>query len=329
MNRRIFLRSLSGLSALGVATLAGCTPAEQASTWETTRPGPKVLASFAPIQCFAANVAGEDATVRVVFGDQGPHHIKDNPAHVKMFAGADLVFINSLGLEDRNVKTIQRSLSKKVPVVALGKLLPETLLIEGSCACCKEEEGAEEHDHDHGDHDPHVWMGLDQAVKMVEAIRDELARRDPAHAEGYAKRAEAYNAKLLKLKADGIAMLKDKSERQFISFHESLNYFAKNFGLRLPEVIQTNPGQEPTPKELKQLLERCEKKGIRVIAIEPQYGSGTSAKAVAEALKSKGLADVRTIVIDPLETAVESEFNIDWYETKMRANLETLAKALK
>jgi zinc transport system substrate-binding protein len=329
MNRRIFAKSLFGISALGFATLAGCSPADQSTEWPGAKPGPKVLASFAPIQCFAMNVAGDDATVRVVFGDQGPHHIKDSPAHVKMFAGADVVFINGLGLEDRNVRTIQKGTAKKVPVVALGNLLPETMLIEGGCACCKEEEGAEEHDHDHGDHDPHAWLGIDQAIKMVEAIRDELSKRDSVHAANYARRADAYTAKLAKLKSDGVAMLKDKAERQFISFHESLNYFAKNFGLRLPEVIQTNPGQEPTQKELKQLLERCEKKGIRVIAIEPQYGAGTSAKAVADALRTKGLADVQLIVIDPLETAVESEFNADWYETKMRANLEALAKALK
>jgi zinc transport system substrate-binding protein len=292
MNRRIFAKSLFGLSAIGFASMVGCSPADQSTEWQGAKPGPKILASFAPIQCFAMNVAGDDATVRVVFGDQGPHHIKDSPAHVKMFAGADVIFINGLGLEDRNVRTIQKGTAKKVPVVALGNLLPETMLIEGGCACCKEEEGAEEHDHDHGDHDPHAWLGIDQAVKMVEAIRDELSKRDPAHAENYSKRAGAYTSKLTKLRADGVAMLKDKTERQFISFHESLNYFAKNFGMRLPEVIQTNPGQEPTQKELKQLLERCEKKGIRVIAIEPQYGAGTSAKAVSDALRAKGLADV-------------------------------------
>lgn len=328
MNRRTFTKSIFGLSALGLASVVGCSPANQSTGWEGTT-GPKVLTSFAPIQCFAMNVAGDDATVRVVFGDQGPHHVKDNPAHVKMFAGADVIFINGLGLEDRNVKTIQKGTAKKVPVVSLGSLLPETMLIEGSCGCCKEEEGAEEHDHDHGDHDPHAWLGIDQAVKMVEGIRDELSQRDPAHAANYAKRATDYIAKLTKLRADGVAMLKDKKERQFISFHESLNYFAKNFGLKLPEVIQTNPGQEPTQKELKQLLERCEKKQIRVIAIEPQYGAGTSAKAVADALKAKGLTDIQMIVIDPLETAEEAEFNAGWYEAKMRANLESLAKALK
>lgn len=328
MNRRDILIPFALLFSGVVVSALGCSSAQEATIWDS-KPGPRILTSFAPIQCFAMNVAGDDATVRVVFGDQGPHHIKDNPSHVKMFAGADLIFINGLGLEDRNVKTIQKSLAKKVPVVALGNLLPETMLIEGSCSCCKEEEGAEEHDHDHGDHDPHVWLGIDQSVKMVEAIRDELSRRDPVHAEGYAKRAEAYIAKLNALKAEGIALLKNKNERQFISFHESLNYFAKNFGLRLPEVIQTTPGQEPTQKELKQLLDRCEKKQLRVIAVEPQYGSGTSAKAIGDTLKSRGLSDVQFIVIDPLETANESEFNAEWYETKMRANLDALSKALK
>ncbi len=328
MIRHFLHKTGLGLLILPLVVLAGCSPADRSTGWENAK-GPKILTSFAPIHCFALNVAGDDATVRMVFAEEGPHHIKDNPNHVRMFNGADLIFINGLGLEDRNVNTIQKGLVQKVPVVSLGNLLPEELLIEGSCTCCQEEEGAEVHDHDHGDHDPHTWLGIDQSIKMVEGIRDELKRRDPAHADNYERRAAAYIVKLEKLKADGIAMLKDKSERQFISFHESLNYFSKSFGLKLPEVIQSTAGQEPTPKELKQLLERCESKKIRVIAIEPQYGSGTSAKSVADALKTKGLKDVQLIVIDPLETADPGELSADWYEAKMRKNLESLSQVLK
>lgn len=329
MTRRQFSTLLFVLFCTATASFLGCSPADQSDGWQG-KTGTKVLASFAPIQCFALNVAGDDANVRILFGEQGPHHIKDNPSHVKLFAGADVLYMNGLGLEDRNVKTISRGTSKKVAVVSLGGTLPPTMLIEGGCACCKDEDGKEhEHDHDHGDFDPHVWLGIDHAIKMVEAIRDDLKKRDPAKAPSYDSRADRYIAKLNKLKADGTAMLKDKSEKQFISFHESLNYFSKSFGLKIPEVIQSIPGQEPTQKQLTTLLERCEKKKIRVIAIEPQYGSGSSAKAVADALKSKGLTDVQLVVIDPLETASEGELNADWYETKMRANLEALAKALK
>ena len=49
----------------------------------------------------------------------------------------------------------------------------------------------------HGDHvhpagpDPHVWLGVDQAVDMVERIRDELVKVDGGHADEYKKSAAA------------------------------------------------------------------------------------------------------------------------------------------
>jgi zinc transport system substrate-binding protein len=329
MTRRLLSAGILLSLSISLLSVIGCTPADRSDGW-AGNPGTKVLASFAPIQCFAMNIAGEDANVRVLFGEQGPHHIKDSPGHVKMFAGADVLFINGLGLEDRNVRTIAKGTAKKIPVVSLGATLPESLLIEGGCSCCKDDDNkGGEHDHTHADFDPHVWLGIEQSIRMVEAIRDDLKKRDPAKAAAFDGRADRFIAKLNKLKADGTAMFQGKTEKQFISFHESLNYFSKNFGLKIPEVIQTTPGQEPTNKELKSLLERCEKNQIRVIAIEPQYGAGSSAKAVADALKAKGLTDVQLVVVDPLETAIESEMNADWYETKMRANLEALAKALK
>lgn len=326
--RRTFF-GLFTVAAFSLTLVVGCTPVDQSDAWQG-KPGTKVLASFAPIECFALNVAGDDANVKVLFGDEGPHHIKETPAHLKMFAGADVLYMNGLGLEDGNVTKMQRGTAKPISVVKLGKLLPEDSLLHGGCACCKDEDGAGEHDHDHADDfDPHVWLGIDQAVKMVEAIRDDLKQRDPAHATGYTDRAAKYVAKLNKLKADGQELLKGKTEKQFISFHDSLSYFTKTFGLKAPEVIQLVPGHEPTQKQLNSLMDRCEKKKIRVIAIEPQYGAGTSAKAVADSLKAKNLADVQMIVIDPLETTAPGEFNADWYETKMRANLDALAKALK
>ena len=62
---------------------------------------------------------------------------------------------------------------------------------------------------------------------------------------------------------------------------------------------------------------------------EPQYNAETSAKSIVDALKARGLTDIEVVVIDPLETCLEGEMSADWYEKKMRVNLETLAKALR
>ena len=322
------------ISSFALSVMIGCgtsSTVEPDEGW-SGKPGPKVLASFSPIQCFAMNVAGEHATVRGVMSNQGPHHFDAGPSHARMLAGADIFFINGLSLDNSVAKKMSQNLGKKkLSPISLGSAIPDEMLIEGSCSCCDDHGTPEEataHEA-HGDHDPHVWLGIDQANKMVEKIRDELKAADPNHAADYDRRATEYSAKLNKLKADGLAMLKAKTERQFVSFHGSLAYFAKTFDLKDPEVIQQVAGSEPSPKELDTLVKRCVSKKIRVIAVEPQYNATTSAKSVLDELKRRGVADPVFVVIDPLEISTDAEFGPEWYEKKMRENLEALAKVLK
>jgi ABC-type Zn uptake system ZnuABC Zn-binding protein ZnuA len=183
--------------------------------------------------------------------------------------------------------------------------------------------------HEHGK-DPHVWLGPDLAVKLVEGIRDEFATADPGRAAGYQERAAKYIGTLEKLLADGKAMLKDKADRKIVTSHEALEYFVRAFDLSVSDVIMTTPGQEPTDKQLAALVDSCVRNKVRVIAIEPQYGSGGRvARRIADELARKGVADPQVVEIDPLETARESDLKPGWYEAKMRENLDKLAGALK
>jgi zinc transport system substrate-binding protein len=144
----------------------------------------------------------------------------------------------------------------------------------------------------------------------------------------YGDNAKAFIEKLTNLHAEGKALLKDKKNRTILPFHGSLAYFAKSFDLKLVDPIQDVPGQEPTARQLEKIVDNCVKHNVRVIAVEPQYGAGSSARVIVDALKQKGLDPV-VIVIDPLETCPDGEMSRDWYERKMRANLEALAKALQ
>jgi zinc transport system substrate-binding protein len=108
-----------------------------------------------------------------------------------------------------------------------------------------------------------------------------------------------------------------------------MNYFAQAFELTVVGVIQKSPGQEPNPEDLKKLIAECVKHKARVIAVEPQYGSQGAAQRIKEQLEASGIPDVVIVELDTLETAVPAELNPGWYEAKMRANLETLAKAMR
>lgn len=317
---------LVAAASLLVAGLAGCPRPEAA--WGDG-PKPRVAASFAPIYCFALNVVGPDGTVKPVLTNQGPHHFDPKLAEARLLATADLFALNGLGLEDRAAdKMFRASGNKALRVVKLGDAVDKKLLLDM------------DHDHDHGGHDhahhnhddsahdPHVWLGIDPAVQMVAALRDELKAVAPDHAAGYDQRAAEFTAKLQKLKADGVAQLKDAKDRKFVTFHESLGYFAQTFGLEVADVIQKTPGQEPTPKHLARLVEVCKDKKVRVIAVEPQYSTQTAANRLKDELTLKGLTDVTFVEIDPLETANETDLNPGWYEARMRANLDALVKAL-
>lgn len=309
---------------VAAAVVAGCTP-PGGDGWPD-RPGPRVVASFAPIQCFALNVAGDDAAVRQLMTTQGPHDFQPGPADARLLAKADLLFINGLQLDDTTCKKMAgMSGSKALKVVPLGARLPDNMLLEGE----KDDHDHAGHAHEHGSHDPHVWMGLAQAEKMVEGIRDELKGVDPAHAADYDRRAAEYVGKLRAIKADGDKLLKDKKDRKFVTFHESLSYFANTFDLTVAAVIEEVPGSEPTPKQIQAVVDQCVKTKVRVIAVEPQYTSKTAAGQILRELKAKGVDDPKLVVIDPMETAAGDEMTPGWYEARMRDNLKALAEALK
>ena len=89
------------------------------------------------------------------------------------------------------------------------------------------------------------------------------------------------------------------------------------------------PARNPGAKKLKSVVDACKKNQARIIAVEPQYASRTSAaKAIIDELKRAGIDGV-IIEIDPLETANPEDLRPDYYERKMRANIENLARVLK
>jgi ABC-type Zn uptake system ZnuABC Zn-binding protein ZnuA len=325
------------LKLLGVAALAaalslialGCKggqPQQQEDLWPADHTGPKVVVSFAPLYCFAANVAGPDAVVKNVMTTTGPHDFNPSQQDAKLVTKADIFFVVGLGLDEAKAEAMKNgSGNAKLKIVELGEKIPKDKLCEGKC------EHADHADHKHDEKDPHVWLSPDHAIMMVNAIRDELKAADPAHAAGYDQRAAAYVAKLTALKTYGLDKLKDKKDRKLVSFHDSLAYFEQAYDLKVMGVLTKKPNEEPTAKEMKRLVRLCgdEEHPIRVIAVEPQYSTSTSGETLRKELENKGVKDPVLVELDTLETVRPDELTPDWYEKRMRANLDALAEKMK
>jgi ABC-type Zn uptake system ZnuABC Zn-binding protein ZnuA len=335
-SKRLCIIGFGSLLMLVVAY--GCGTVKIDDGWPADKK-PKVLASFPPVYCFALNVAGDDAHVQTLLTTTGPHDYQPSSRDNLKLRRADLFFINGLALDEKFAEQLQsNSDNPNLPLIELGERVPNKIALGHEKE--EKEEGARrgspdpaDHHHHHGAFDPHVWLGIPEAIVMVEAIRDELKAIDPDHAAGYDKRAADYVAKLKQLQADGQDALRDvkPAQRKLIAFHDSLRYFARSFGVEIAGVMEVRPGVPPDPHQFKQLVETCRKDDIRVIAVEPQY----SADAAKRLIEGTGMKDMRVIEIDPMETALAEDFDAahehgrDLYERKMKANIDQLRRAWK
>lgn len=331
--RNFFVVALALVGGVGLLT-TGCPKGSQADPWASAGDKPKVLVSFAPLYSFATSVAGPDAEVRCLLTTTGPHsHGDATPNQIALARGCDVFIVNGLGLEDEGdgiaVKLEKVAANPKWNVLNLGKKINTDWLKEGECLHDHAKAGE---DHEHGI-DPHVWLSIRCAKVMVEGIRDELKRLDPAHADGYESRAAAYLKKLDRLEVEGKAMLAKKEEKWIVSFHESLNYFADTYGLKVAGFIEVTPGQEPSEKKMKEIIKKCTNPNapVRVIAVEPQYPSHNSAAKVRDALRGlpNNPVDAEFAEVDPLETCLEADLSPDLYEKVMKKNLTELARVLR
>jgi ABC-type Zn uptake system ZnuABC Zn-binding protein ZnuA len=278
------------------------------SPW-TPEKAPKVLASFPPLYCFAANVLGaEHGQVRTLMAEKDPHHFSTTIQDALLLREADFFFINGLGLDDGVAeRMIKGAGNTRLVFVPLGDRLPKSDLIEVGNVV-----------------DPHIWLGIPEACKMVETIRDTLSTKSPEQAKVYAANAAAYIERLKKLHEDGKKALADvkPEDRKIIAFHDSLRYFARSFDLEVAGVVEDVPGVAASIQRMQQLIDICKQKKVRIIVSEPGFDLTGEAKRLQDNLRDIG---VEIVEIDPLETALLKDLGPDYYEKVMRQNIERLA----
>jgi zinc transport system substrate-binding protein len=317
---------LIGVAAVSLVGLQGCSSAK--APWEGLGGPPRVVVSFPPLYSFVKQAGGSHVGVISLCTETGPHHYVTTAQDALAVREADLLVGIGLGLDEKFLDVARsNSGQSKLKYVKLA----DSKRFDKSKDIKKLE----------GEDDPHVWLGTDTAKKLVMAIADELKAVDGQNAAEYQKNAVAYCEKLDDLRKEYRAKLKDKKDRKILPMHDSLQYFAAkdSFDLDIEEAIELKPGDKPDARRYQELLEKCadakepdpkKRKPIRIIATEPQYEEKEAETLKAELKKKK--IDAVLIKIDPLETADANELKKlggDWYETKMRENLDRLVENLK
>jgi zinc transport system substrate-binding protein len=336
MQRRFFLLLLPSLLLAALPFVGGCGSGGPKEALWPQKPGPKVVVTFAPYYSIVSKVMGDKGTVQSLLTSQGPHHADTNIATKNLIEEADVLFINGLGLDDRlGYKLKKDSSNSNLSLVNLSENLDRDKLLEGGCSCCDDDHHDHKHPHAHGQakdspgYDPHIWLDPKRMIPIVERIRDTLKNIAKEFAPEYDANAAKFIAELEKLYQDGRDMFRDCKNKKLVTVHDSLAYFADSFRLKITGIVQKAPGQDPNPKELAELIDKCKKEGVRIIAVEPQYTSRGTVDTLKQELVKAGVNDPQIIELDTLETATKEEMTPDWYTSKLRKNLEAIQKVMK
>ncbi|NEO61852.1 MAG: zinc ABC transporter solute-binding protein, partial [Moorea sp. SIO4G2] len=141
-----------------------------------------------------------------------------------------------------------------------------------------------DHDHDHEEEktgsahsdeelepDPHIWHNVQNAIKMVEVIRSQLAAVNPDDQELYAKNAKQLTTNLEQLDAWVKAQVATipKGQRQLITTHDALGYYINAYGFSDSDALQGLSAEEaPTAARVKELVQKIKKSKVPTIFAE-------------------------------------------------------------
>jgi zinc transport system substrate-binding protein len=301
---------LNTLSAalLCIVLLAGCAPKNDTSALNSQNAinssgkTVTIAASFYPIYIMAMNVAKDMPNVKVIDMTQQTtgclHDYTVTTDDMKNLENAQYFIINGAGMESFMDKVINQFPDLKIIDSSTG-----IELIKG--------EG------DEGDN-PHLWVGISDAIQQVKNIGSQLAALDPDNASDYTANTDAYVKKLEAEREKMHKALDGVQNRDIITFHEAFPYFAKEFSLNIVGVIEREPGSQPSAKELADTIETINSLGVKALFAEPQY-SATAAETIAMETGAK---------VYTLDPGVTGPMDADAYIDIMDSNLKILLDAL-
>ncbi|MBT0652222.1 metal ABC transporter substrate-binding protein [Geomobilimonas luticola] len=123
--------------------------------------------------------------------------------------------------------------------------------------------------HHHGGMDPHVWLSIPNARKMVENIAAALGTKDPTNAAFYRQNAAVYEQKLTELDRKFQVGLGNCRTRRFLhGGHYAFGYLADHYGLQYVSAYAISADAEPRPRKLVEMIALMRSSGTRYIFYE-------------------------------------------------------------
>ncbi|MDD3153330.1 MAG: zinc ABC transporter substrate-binding protein [Victivallaceae bacterium] len=252
-----------------------------------------VSCGIAPAAWIVREIGGDKVDVTSLLPDgKNVHDYEPGIAEVRSLKKSAVFFHFDLPFESR----VSRVLGGSVADVALADVcrkIPMQFECDHDHDHDHEAKDAEDKEHEHGgdQSDPHVWLGMDNLIRIAGKIAEVLIARDPANRAYYQERLAAFERRANQLRDGGREALGGKKNRNFYVHHPAFGYFAKEQNLK--QCAVELGGKDPSPRHLAELVRQMRAEKVETILVQPSMNPAT-----ARTLGDNGRC--RMVTVDPL-----------------------------
>lgn len=272
---------------------------------EKPRDEKMVSVTIEPQRYFAEKIAGNKYKINtVVPAGQSPETYDPTPLQIIQIGESDAYLqIGHIGFEQAWMKKIKEN----NPALLVFNLSEGMNLLKNPEKEGNEthgsEEGSEEtsdarHAHGEGHHhhpggiDPHTWNSINGARVIAKNTLNAFVSLDKENEAYYQANYEKLTEEIDQTEQIIQKLLAPVENRAFIIYHPALTYFAHEFDLT--QLCIETDGKEPSPAQLKKLVETAKAEGARVVFVQQEFDQ-KNAELIA---KETGSA---LVVINPLD----------------------------
>jgi len=275
------LKKLASVFAL--ITLASCSNSTETvseSTQTIASPAvelPVVVVTYSVIGDVVAQLVGDKAVVNVLIPDgQDPHEFQPSAKDIETLSNAAIVVSNGLDFEEGLEDVLENVVESGNKVFMVGEHI--TVL--------KTKE-ADDHEHDHGGVDPHLWLSPGTMLEMLPALTSALS---DALGIDLANSSVALTTNLEELDKEIQQTISGLQDCNLVSGHDEMGYFAARYGCQIigaiiPSFTTTSEATAGELADLKKLIDQ-----YKVAAIFT--GLGTNPAVADQLAKELGIKAV-------------------------------------
>ncbi|AUT00500.1 metal ABC transporter substrate-binding protein [Nostoc sp. CENA543] len=288
----------------------GCTQAESNRSASVSGNKPRVVATSTVIADLAEEVGGEEIQLKgILQPGADPHVYEPVPADSRFLEEADLILYNGYNLEPGLIK-LMNAAGGKARKLAVGEVVQPLQLDKGKGEIVP---------------DPHVWGSAENAVAMVNSIRDALIELSPEDKEKFTANAAQLTQELNQLHSwinQQIQTIPPQN-RRLVTTHDAFQYYGRAYNIAIAgTLIGISTEEQPSAQTVQRLVESIKKIGVPAIFAETTINPALITTVAQEAKVKLAPHQLYSDSIGAKGSDGES------YIKMMEANTRTIVEAL-